>query len=296
MITFQDLYEQAQANVGDTSTDSLSLIKSDINQGLKIFRNTLKRPYTRLSKSADLTASQQYYQLPEDAVRIREVRATNGNMMFPLKEIRSEYMWNSMNVVNANTIAVPTYFFVRGNDEIGLWPIPGQTITNGLEISYEPRKPEFLADDYETGTITVTNGSTTITHSGTGFTPNMVGRYFQTTDGTDGLWYRIASYDTTSTLILENYYQGLSGSGKTFRIGQVADIPEEYHLSLVDYASYRYYLRRKDKAIAGEFKGLFDSQIKDAKQNYASKTSGVVYNAVDKRMINIFNIPPNTMS
>ena len=296
MISFNDLYLQTQANVGDTDATSLALIKSDINQGLNLFRNTMRRPYTRLGKKTNLIALQQYYQLPEDAVRVREVRATNGNMMFPLKEIKSEYMWNSMNVVNANTIAVPTYFFVRGNDEIGLWPIPGQTLVNGLEISYEPRRPDFKEDDFTTGTVTVTSGATTITHSATGFTPAMVGRYFQTTDGTDGLWYRIAAFSDTSSLTLENYYQGLSGSGKTFRIGQVADIPEEYHLSLVDYASYRYFLRRKDTAVALQFKGLFDAALKDAKANYASKTSGVVSTAVDKRMINIFNIPPNTMS
>jgi len=296
MITFQDLYTQTQATVGDMDTTSLLLIKSDINQGLHMFRNAMKRPYTRLSKSTDLVATQQYYQLSEDVVRVREVRATNGNMKFPLKEIKSEYLWNSMNVVNANTIAVPTYFFVRGNDEIGLWPIPGQTITNGLEISYEPRKPDFIEDDYITGTVTVINGSTTITHSAAGFTNKMIGRYFCATDGTDGLWYRISGYIDASNLTLENYYQGTSGVGKTFRIGQVAEIPEEYHLNLIDYAAYRYFLRRKDTNVALQFKALFDMALKNAKQNYASKTSGVVSSAVDKRMINIFNIPPNTMS
>lgn len=296
MITFQDIYTQTQATVGDTDATSLSLIKSDINQGLHMFRNAMKRPYTRLSKSTNLIATQQYYQLSEDVVRVREVRATNGNMKFPLKEIKSEYLWNSMNVVNANTIAVPTYFFVRGNDEIGLWPIPGQTITNGLEVSYEPRKPDFSEDDYTTGTVTVTNGSTTITHSAAGFSTKMIGRYFCVTDGTDGLWYRISAYVNASNMTLENYYQGTSGAGKTFRIGQVAEIPEEYHLNLVDYAVYRYFLRRKDTVVALQFKALFDTALKNAKQNYASKTSGVVSSAVDKRMINIFNIPPNTMS
>ncbi len=204
--------------------------------------------------------------------------------------------WRRINIITTATIAIPTYFFVRGQDEIGIWPTPSTTVSGGLEIYYEPRVVNMTQDDFTTGTVTVTSGSTTITHSAAGFTNRMVGRYFQTTDNTDGTWYKITAYIDASNLTLENYYQGISSSSATFLIGESSPIPEEFHESLVDYASYRYYLDRKDIGVASEYKSLFDSALVDCKETYSSKVTSKVVNDVESRFYNILGVPPTSIS
>lgn len=69
---------------------------------------------------------------------------------------------------------------------------------------------------YETGTVTATNGSKTITGSGTTFTAGMVGRKIRM--GSENAYYRIAAFVSTTEVTLEAAYQGTTASGKTFSI------------------------------------------------------------------------------
>jgi hypothetical protein len=296
MYTFQQLYETVQDEVGDSNSSTLVFIKRFINDGLKLFRSPLRRYYTRLEKTANLVANQQYYQMPEDANRISGVVVTVNGQNYPLRQVQSEDMWRRLNVVPANTINVPSHYFIRGKDEIGIYPIPTSNVTDGIQIYYEPKQVDMSQADYTTGTVTVTNGDATVTHSGTGFTQSMTGRYIQITNGDDGNWYRIASFTSTSSVELENYYQGIGGSGKTFIIGEVPDLPDEYHPSLIDYACGRYYKRKGDKQLANNYMADFNAAFIRCKQDYGNKTTGVVIDDMQNKIYNIFTIPPNTMT
>lgn len=257
----------------------------------------MQRYFTRKSQTTNLVADQQFYQLPEDCIRVTGVVVTDASIEYPVEPMASELEWRALNSNNAGTVQIPRFFFVRGKDEIGLWPAPASNVTNGLEVYYEPRERDMSQDDYTTGTVTVTNASATITHSGTGFSQNMVGRYFRTTDGSEGLWYRISAYVSTSELTLENVYEGISGSGRTFIIGEAPQIPEEYHESLLDFVAYRFYLRRRDVAVAQQFKSLFDGALDDAKQRYASKTTNkVIHRRQYYRFDSPFTRPPDNFS
>jgi len=238
------MYQEVQEMVADTNTTTLGYIKKWLNQAQRIFNNETKRYFLRESKTANIVASQQYYQLPIDCVRVRNVTIQTTDKPWETTEIQSEEEWNKLNKYSSTT-SYPTHFFIKGMNEIGLYPIPSGAITNGLIISYEKSEKSMTQDDYTTGTVTVTNGDATITHSATGFTASMVGRYFQVTDGTEGYWYKIASFTSTSSMELENVYQGASGAGKTFKIGESSQVPDEFHESFVDYAMYRYYLSKK---------------------------------------------------
>jgi hypothetical protein len=179
---------------------------------------------------------------------------------------------------------VPTHYFVRGFDEIGFYPIPSAAITDGIEIRFEPKHTLLTAADYTDGTLTVTNGSTTVTGSSTTFTSSMTGRYLQVTDGTDGIWYKV-TYVSATSLTLENYYQGLSGSGRTYRIGQVMDLPEEYQEAPADYAMYRHFVSQGDLKTGAEFKAMFDNAKERATSQYAQKTANNVIRAANKMRI-----------
>ena len=69
---------------------------------------------------------------------------------------------------------------------------------------------------YETGTITATNGSPTITGSSTIFTSAMVGRRLRV--GSETGYYTIKSFTSTTEVVLDQNYTGTTASGSTYSI------------------------------------------------------------------------------
>lgn len=301
MITFQTLYNRVSdmTGVANSPTD-LTNFKADINQGLRLFKNAARRYWTRQEKSTSIVAGQQYYQLPPDCVRVTAVRVLSSGLNYPVQQIDSEELWNAYNIIPATTINLPQFYFIRGNNEIGLYPIPSTGYTNGLMVSYEPRLVDMSLDDVTNTTsgktVTVTNGSTTVTASGSLFDPSMVGRWFSVTDGSDGNWYQIAIYNSTTSVELNNMYAGTSGGSKTFTIGQCPDIPEDYHLALAYFAAYNFYMKRKDAGHATLYKSLFEDLLQQYKEVYAAKTTGQVQKPQPDGPISLFWFPPTGLT
>lgn len=295
MLTFQDQYTMAQNITGDTAAATLTLFKRDINEGGAMFLNRLGRKFNKEYKTASIVSAQQYYQMPADVLRISEVRVLQGTTYYTPQLVTSEEEWNDLNFITLSG-SFPTHYYIRGFNEVGLYPVPSAAVDDGLSVSYEPQHVELTTADYSTGSVTVTNESVTITHSGTGFTPQMVGRYLQVTDTTDGRWYRITAYVSSSELSLENYYEGISGSGRAFRIGEVMKIPQAYQDAPVYYALDRYYLTQNDQNSADRFALRFDRKVKSAKETYGRSTSqmGVKRPAVRGRQSWIDLTPPVT--
>ena len=272
MLTFQDQYRMAQQITGDDTAAQLLIFKRDINEGGAMFLNRLGRKFNRKYKTTNLVGDRQYYQFPSDVIRVSDVRCLHGTFYYSPELITDEDEWNRLNAITF-TGNYPLYYFIRGFNEIGLYPVPSSNVTNGLSISFEPQHVELTQDDLTTDTVTVVNGAVDITHDGTAFSPQMVGRYFQVTDGTDGKWYRIASYVSPSALNLENYYEGIGGAGRTFRIGEVMAIPEAYQDAPVYYAVDKFYLTQNSQDIAAQFSNRFDMKVRSAKETYGRSTS-----------------------
>ena len=72
-----------------------------------------------------------------------------------------------------------------------------------------------LTQYYSTGTVEVTNGSQTITGTGTTWTQDMVGRFFQL-DNQEV--YEIRGFTSTTVLTLEIPYQGTTDASETYKI------------------------------------------------------------------------------
>lgn len=272
MLTFEDQYEMAQSITSDPSASALVTFKRDINEGGAMFMNRLGRKFNKQYKTASLVADRQYYQFSADVLRISGVRCLHGTFWYTPELVASEEEWNRLNAITV-TGNYPLRYYIRGFNEVGLHPVPSSSVASGLEVSFEPQHVELTQADYTAGTVSVTNDSITITHSGTGFTPQMVGRWFQVTDGTDGKWYRISAYVSSSALQLENYYEGITGSGRLFRIGQIMSIPQAYQDAPVYYAVDRYYLTQNDQASAAQFSARFKEKVKSAKETYGRSTS-----------------------
>lgn len=297
MLTFNQLTTRTNDILGNPNDGGITTanIKQDLNQGLRLFKNAARRYWTRKQITTNLVSGQQDYQLPADFVRATEVTITANGIVYPLVEVPSEHTWNELNVIPAVTIYIPTKFFVKGFNVISIWPAPSTTNVGTLTISYEPRTPDFTLADV-TGTASVTNGSQTVTDSGTSFTASMVNMWYSTTDGTDGNWYQISAVPTTSTLTLSNYYIGQTNAAATYIIGAAPDIPEDYQMALMYYAAYQYYLKRKDLANANAYLGTFQELLDQYMETYSNKTTGVVFTKQAAEVYSIFGIPPFNIS
>jgi len=96
---------------------------------------------------------------------------------------------------------------------------------------------------YSTGTVTVTNGSKTVTGSGTNWTLAMAGRQFRIDSA--HAYYEIDTIDSATQLTLKYAYGGDSGSGKSYKIFQniyslASDVKE------ISSIVYNYLMRQKD--------------------------------------------------
>jgi hypothetical protein len=305
MITFTQLYTRVADAVGvdlSTSAQDETNFKQDINQGLRLFKNAARRYWTRKEVTTNLVSGQQYYTFPEDMVRITTVRANtgtgnspSGGYNWPLTEVDSEELWNKFNVIPSNTVIVPQFYFVRGRNEVGLYPIPSNNVTAGLVVSYEPRMIDMSVDDTTNITVTVTHNSQYVTVPSSPFNSKMAGMYFSVTNGNDGNWYPITGANGTQ-LTLENYYQGPSGTLQTCIIGLVPDIPEEYHIALVYYAAWQYFLKRNENANATLYNGMFQNMMNQYIETYAAKSTGVVQKPLTDNIYNIFWLPPGVIT
>jgi len=88
--------------------------------------------------------------------------------------------------------------------------------------------------EYITGTVAVTNASTTVTGSNTYFTNNVsAGDYFRVDtvgQGDSSKWYKIASVDSNSALTLESAYLDAAESGVEYTIcSSPTGLPSEFH-------------------------------------------------------------------
>lgn len=299
MLTYTQSYKRAADDCGISATlnnQALTNIKQDLNQAVKIFKNASRRYYTRKEVTTNLVANQQYYTFPADMVRITTVRATSGGLTMPVTLIDSEELWNRINLIPSMTVGIPTTGFVRGRNELGLYPVPAANATNGLIVSYEARLKDMSLEDI-TPTVNVTVGSAIVTaNTGTPFSASDVGKWFSTTDGSDNNWYQIVGYTDSTHITLENVYQGPTATGVAALVGQAPDIPEDYHFAPVYYACFQYFMKRKDKDTAGTYKSLFELLLKDYKSVYSAKTTGLVQNDLEPYQYNLFNLPPMNLS
>jgi hypothetical protein len=300
MLTYTQLYTEVADNCGfsaATASRSLTNAQRHINLALRKFKNASRRYWTRKEVTTNLVAGQQYYTFPEDMVRVTTVKVTSGGLTLPVTMIDSEELWNRINLIPAMTVGIPTQGFIRGRNEIGLYPVPSTNYTNGLIVSYESRQKDMTIDDLTSATLNVTNGAVSVAaSSGTPFNQNMVGQWLSVTDGSDGNWYQITGYIDTTHITLENFYQGPTKTGVASIIASAPDIPEDFHQALVDYASYRYFLKRKDKDTAADYKSLYDEALRDYRKIYAAKTTGVTQDDLTPYSYNMFGLPPQNVT
>ena len=297
MKTFTQMKKDAAGFCGlYVDAPEMGKVSEDMQTGIKLFQNAARRYWTRIERKTNLAASQQYYQFPSDATRVSSVKAKVSDRYVPLTQIHSEDEWNELSLGNLLTSNAPAYYFIKGADEVGLYPIPSAAVTDGLMVVFEPRMVDMMIED-TTPTVSVTENSNVVTAVGaTTFSPNIINNcWFKTTDGSDGNWYKITKYIDSTHAWIDNNFQGPTSASVTALIGQVAQFPEEYHDAPVHYAAQQFFTLRKDLESASFHGQQFDKLFNEYRTTYGNKTTGGVINPRGRQHIPVANSWPGIL-
>jgi hypothetical protein len=308
--TFTDLQKRAAdfcgINPENIPASQLVRFKRDINRGIAKIYTTSRVGYTQVTRKSDLVANQQYYQFAPDCIRPTAIQVVANGMLtnLPLTEVPTISQWNQLNIWPQLSFPWPTYYFVRGHSQVGLWPAPGAAATGGLIITYEAAPPELAIDDIDSlhnsytaahagtaVTASVTNGSNLVTLSQPIITVPNNSLYFMTTDGTDGHTYSIQSITDASHIVLGQDFQlpGATSATATFRIGQMEDLPEMVQLAGAYNAAAQFYAARKDQETEQGFLAKYQQCLDDFRETYSARSTSRVSGDTDISGINAWD-------
>jgi len=276
MIIWDDALTISQKLGQDTNSANTTFMNTLMNQGYKEILAELGRPVTEKTKTTVTVAGQRGYQMPADFNWLKSIKVTVGSTNYTPDEEESQEQWDYRTFQTRNG-DIPEAFFVRprfgfGGTEVQLDPVPSSN-GNTITVVYEAIDKDLSVAKYTTGTVALTNGSATVTGSGTTFTRAMVGRYFQVTDADgDGLWYKVSGYTSATVITLENYYQGTTDASNTYQIAEAFGLPEDLHMLPIYYAVWHYSLFRRDKTRADEYAAYYTIGLASAKRRYGTKS------------------------
>lgn len=232
-LTYSDLQNQflrgTQNASNSSDTDLINFFQLKLQDRYQLCLAAMQNHQTQVAKQATTTASQQAYHNPPGVGSIESCTVDVGSQDIPLTVVHSQTEWNRINQYLISGSAHPLFIFPK-RDTFEIWPIPGGAYTLNLNVHLRDRT--LTVADYTTATVTLSNNATTLTGSGTTFTAAMVGRWFEVTAATSdgkGIWYRIASFSSTTVMALETSWVSSAASGVTYRIGQTPELPEELH-------------------------------------------------------------------
>lgn len=294
MITWTDAVTKTQRLAKTSNMDTLTQLKQDINTGYHMFNAKLGRYYSRKQQFTNLITGQQQYQTPIDCVRVLGMTVlVSQTYQPPVKEIRSEYEWRQITSY-PYTSNWPAYYFMVGNDQLALWPVPSQDVALGLRFYYQPQDHDLSIDDITSTstaqTVTVANGSPLITATGSAFSAAMIGLSFQATGVPDLTAYEVVAA-SSNTLTLKSAFVGPSASSLAWRIGQVFITPPEYTDAPMHYALSNFFSSQGNEARGTQHMNTFNGMVTACEEDYSSSTESAVIDSNDM-FINPWIIPP----
>lgn len=287
MRTFST-YSNDYQNLAQNFTGANGSIYASVTMGMKLINDALRylvgtfffNEATYIVPGGTV-AGQQAYNLPFNDKQIINTTVLIGSVLWQPQEIATRKAFDALNVIPFNN-NYPQYYYIYTN-QLLIWPTPAEN-GNPITMNYKRRIKDLSAADYSTGTVTVTNASTAVTSSGSSFTQNMVGRWLNvpmtTSDATSGdnEWYQIAAVPTSSTLTLNNQYQGGTATSVStgYVIGEVPILAEDFQDLPLYRALYIYHNSIVgNETKSNEYKRLYDEGYARLDAEFGSKTAGV---------------------
>jgi hypothetical protein len=221
MITYQSQYTRFTTITKDTSTAGIALGKQLINEKNQEILSLRNWWFMEKDKTMASVASQEAYDIPGESQNLLGFWTVYGGTTYYPQEIFDLETWHSINAT-ATTSDITSYFIVLDN-QIHLYPAP---VSTGVTLHFFIRRigQEMSVDDYTTGTISTTAGSTAVTGALTVFTSAMVGRFIKVA----GLWYEIETFTGVGSIATARPIAN-TVVGATYSIGEASLIPQEFH-------------------------------------------------------------------
>jgi len=275
MRSYTSLRNTFTTMTSNTNTENYTFGDLMINDAIKkIIGMSMDWYFIEATSTATTVANQQNYTLPYNYEKMNSVTVTIGSYKYPIREVPNRDFWDKLQLTTNFTSNYQQWYFIDAG-QIYFFPKPSSN-GNTFTFNYKMGFKDLANADYTTGTISLTNGSATVTGSGTTFTAAMVGRYLQPT--VDGYWYKISAYTSATSITLEKTFQGTTGSSLAYTIGEMSPLPEPYQDLPLYYALMMYYTYkntdRSDNRIV-QFRNLWDDGLK-ALRSYANKTTSNV--------------------
>jgi hypothetical protein len=288
----RNLFGQLTINA---STTNLSIGDVLINEGTRIMLGDIAWPFLETTTTALTVSGTQSYAMPGNMDRLIDVYILVGTLRYNPTEVTNFDEWNRLNASQNIQSDAVSAFFIQG-DNILFWPTPS-TNSNTITYEYLLNTRDISVADYTTGTIvTATNGSATITGSGTSWNAGMVGKWIRiTADSTankgDGIWYKISGVASATSLTISAVYTGVSitAGAAAYTIGDCSFIPEKYQIGPIYYAVAEYYRKAGDDGKADRYEQKFEETLRRMRHDEGTKTSQVV---IDDN-VDRFSINPN---
>lgn len=281
MKSFQTLYNLAGSMAQNTKTETLTLLKQQINDA---HRYLLQKYFNNENSfSISTVANQQFYDLPPMYSKMKTVTITVGNLKWTPTEVLTRADWDKLNVFPYYADIPNNYFIYNG--QVGIWPIPATT-GNTITMNYKIRVPDLSLDDYTTGTVAATYNSAAIVGTATswltpflpvaGVTTNLNLWLRITQPKGDGNWYQIKSIQDGTHLTLMQPYQGLACTGASFTIGQMPVLQEDFH-DLLTFRPLELYFAtiQPDPNKHAQFKTLYQEGITQLDDYLGTKSVNV---------------------
>jgi len=256
----------------DSAAANLAIGVTLINVYIKKILVMKDWTFNRGSYADASVAEQQAYPLPYNCGRLIEIKVTPASKInyFP-KEISSREIWTKLNRVEVLGDQAQKFFVEP--DEVELYPVPA---TAGSTIKFYFQKiikNLATANDYATGTITVTARSKDALGIGTTFTSAMVGRFITFDD--DPYFYEIASFTDATHVTLKRETRLAITSGD-YDIVEVIPLPDGYEDIPLWGALANYFQVNEDPTQAREYERMYKEGIVELERRDAKTTGNVM--------------------
>jgi hypothetical protein len=209
------------------------------------------------------------YQLPADFVRMKLITDLSEDRV---RLVGSDIARNEfkvlMNLSGGNT-AREFLYDILGVRTLVIRPLPD--VVRDFEFIYEKSLDPMRI--WETGSVDVTNGNTTVTFSGSADIQNrlQVGDELipgttsstQTMPDPDATYPVIQSIDSATQVTLASPWLGATGTGLAYRVASVSEIPVHHHYLLVIKAAVYAFKKGTNPSLdsAASWQAEFDSMV-----------------------------------
>lgn len=280
MLTYSTALSTLQTLTGIQTTDTTN--SAVLIQFWNDSRRTVasinggKWPWLEIEEDVNTVANQEYVEIPNHIRRIVSVRQQNGIGSTAVKYlprlIFDPTKWNLIIASNLGTSDVPLFVYER-NSRLYVQPTPSGA--NAIKLRGRLIVRDVNIVDYTTGSIvSIANGATTVTGTGTTWTTSMAGRWIRITESDtinkgDGYWYEVASVTSNTVLELKKPYQGTSISAGTaaYTLGQITYEPEAYQMAPIYRAVAQYWDYKENMVLSERYWRLYDGGMEIGKSD-----------------------------